>query len=107
VRPAAARRVPDDDVGVIGRHEFACIARRQDRSVDLVGANCARDGIKRRHRPHADAIDIDLLDAGNLVQLIVRGRPKSACGYGFVSDISERTQTFGKANVRDDKLAAS
>jgi hypothetical protein len=47
------------------------------------------------------------LDAGNLVQLIVRGRPESACGYGFVSDISERTQTFGKANVRDDKLAAS
>jgi hypothetical protein len=48
---------------------------------------------------HADAINIDLLDAGNLLELIVRGGPECADGDGFVRDISKRTQSFGKAKI--------
>ena len=98
--------VPAEKLGLVRHQQLTRIERRHDRRIDLVGANGARDGIRRPKGLDGDAGRIDVLDARDLHQLVVRCRSKYIDGDRLVRQIVELAQAFLKSNARGDDLIA-
>src|SRR5258707_1932287 len=65
--------IPADELRLICYQKLARISRRHDRRIDRACPDRTRNGIERLHRPDGNAAEVDVLDAGNLFKLIVRG----------------------------------
>src|SRR6476620_6652762 len=77
-----------------------------DCCIDLTCADCARNSFERLHRLDGNAIDVDVLDAGNLLELIERGRAERTDGDRSVCQILEFVQPFVKTDIGGDDFVA-